>query len=153
MDASGGKIGAARSNVAIPPVTSGLALGDVVLVRGIDSEGVSAAADPLRYAEGTVIPNLSGRVLKAAGAKITLFFDLHPDPASTEAPTLSAEVRRDDVLAATVPLKLTVDPKRQTIPYVFSLGAASLEPGRYKVTVILSQGGQHVSNSVQFTLE
>jgi hypothetical protein len=153
MDASGGKIGAARSNVAIPPVTSGLALGDVVLVRGIDSEGVSAAADPLRYAEGTVIPNLSGRVLKAAGAKITLFFDLHPDPASTEAPTLSAEVRRDDVLAATVPLKLTVDPKRQTIPYVFSLGAASLEPGRYKVTVILSQGGQHVSNSAQFTLE
>jgi VWFA-related protein len=153
MDASGGKIGAARTNVAIPPVTNGLALGDVVLVRGIDTEGVSAGADPLRYAEGSVVPNLSGRVVKAAGGKITFFFHLHPDPASTDAPTLSAEVRRDDVLAATVPLKLTVDPKRQTIPYVFSLGAASLNPGQYKVTVILTQGGQHVSSSAQFTLE
>jgi VWFA-related protein len=153
LDSSGGRIGTARVNVVVPPVADRLALGDVVLVRNIDTAGAAEPGDPLRYAEGTVVPNLSGRVSKAAGAKISLFFDLHPDPASTDAPALSIEVREDDVLVTTAPLKLAVDPKRQTIPYMFSLGAASLSPGRYKLTVILSQGGQQVSGSVSFALE
>jgi VWFA-related protein len=152
LDAHGGKIVAQRENVAIPAVAKGLALGDLLLVRSIDPTA-SEAGDPLRYAEGTVIPNLSGHVSKAASPKISLFFDLHADPGSSEAPALSMELRRDDVLAATVPLKLTLDPKRQTIPYMFALGTTGLSPGQYKVTVILTQGGQNVSNSVRFTLD
>ncbi|MGO9228274.1 MAG: VWA domain-containing protein [Bryobacteraceae bacterium] len=152
MDAHGGKIGARRDNVSIPAVGKGLALGDVLLVRSIDP-GASEAGDPLRYAEGTVVPNLSGHVSKAAGPKIGFFFDIHADPGSSEAPALSMELRRDDVLAATVPLKLTLDPKRQTIPYMFALGAAGFSPGQYQVTVILTQGGRNVSNSLRFTLD
>jgi len=153
MDAHDGRIGAERDNVTIPPVANGLALGDVLLVRRIDPAGASEGSDPLRCAQGTVVPNLSGHVSKAASPKITVFFDLHADPGSTEAPSLSAELRRDGVLVASVPLKLSTDPKRKTIPYMFTLGTASLEPGQYQTAVILSQGGHKVSNSVSFTLE
>ena len=153
LDSSGGRIGTARVNVAIPPVEKGLALGDVVLVRSIDASSAVEAGDPLRYAEGTVVPNLSGHVSKAASPKISLFFHLHPDPAATDAPALSMEVRQDDVLVTTAPLKLAVAPKRQTVPYMFSLGAAGLSPGQYRVTVTLRQGDRKVSSSVSFALE
>jgi VWFA-related protein len=153
MDADGGRIGAQRDNVVIPPVANGLALGDVLLVRRIDPADASVAADPLRCAEGIVVPNLSGHVSKAASPKISLFFRLHTDACSTEAPALSAELRRDGVLIGSVPLKLTVDPRRPTIPYMFALGAGSLRPGQYQVTVILSQGGQKAPQSVSFSLE
>ena len=153
MDPSDGKFGAQRGAVTIPPVASGLALGDVLLVLRIDPAGASEAADPLRCTQGTVVPNLSGHVSKAAGQKIALFFDLHADPGSADAPSLAAELRRDGALIASVPLKLGADLGHKTIPYMFSLGTASLEPGLYQAAVILSQGEHKVSQSVSFTLE
>jgi len=153
MDANGGKIGARRAEVIIPAVANGLALGDVLLVRRIDAAGPADETDPLRSAEGVVVPNLSGHVSKALNARIDLFFDLHTDPASTEMPTLTAELRRDDDLIGTMPLKLPADPKRKTIPYLTTLGANALKPGEYQMTIILRQGGQTISRSVSFTLE
>jgi VWFA-related protein len=153
MDSNGGKIGARRSDVVIPEVAKGLALGDVLLVRRIDAAGPSAETDPLRCAEGIVVPDLSGRVSKAAGPKVSLFFDLHADPNSTAPPTMSAELRRDGDLIGTMPLKAPADSQRKTIPYLTTLGVASLKPGEYEMTVILRQGGQTLSKAVRFTLE
>ena len=148
-----GKIGAQRADVVIPAVADGLALGDVLLVRRIDPAGTADETDPLRCAKGVVVPNLSGHISKALGGKIDLIFDIHADPASTDTPSLSAELRRDGNLIGSLPLKLTVDPKRKTIPYLTTLGASSLSAGQYELTVILSQGGQKVSKSVSFTLD
>jgi VWFA-related protein len=153
MDANGGKMGARRADVVIPAIENGLALGDVLLVRRIDSGGAAGDADPLRCAEGVVVPNLSGRVFKAAGPKINLFFDLRTDPASKETATLSAELRRHDDLIGTMPLKMPADPQRKTIPYLSTLGVNTLKPGKYEMTIILRQGGQKVSRAVSFTLE
>jgi hypothetical protein len=153
MDANGGRIGAQRASVVIPPVANGLALGDVLLVRRIDPAGTPDETDPLRCAEGVAIPNLSGRVSRAAGGKIDLLFYLHTDPGSTDSPSLSAELRRGGDLIGALPLKMPADPNRQTIPYLTTLGAGSLRAGRYEMTVILRQGGHRVSQSVSFTLE
>ena len=153
FDANGGKIGAQRTSVVIPAMADGLALGDVLLVRRIEPAGASKAPDPLRCAKGVVVPNLSGHVSKSEGAKIDLFFDLHTDPGSTEAPSLSAELRRDGNLIGSLPLKLTADPTRKTIPYLTTLSATSLPAGQYEMTIILSQGGQKVTQSVSFALD
>ncbi len=153
MDSAAGKIGTRREHVAIPPAAHGVALGDVVLVARIDAAATPDAADPLRCAQGIVVPNLSGRVSKATNPRISLFFDLYTDPASADAPALSAELRRDGALIGTVPLKLTVDPKRPGVPYLFTLGTGSLRPGHYQTTVVLSQGSQKASESASFTLE
>lgn len=153
LDANDGKIGAQRANVVIPAVAKGLALGDVVLVRRIDPATPSETADPLRCAKGVVVPNLSGHISKADSTQIDLFFDIHVDPSSTDAPSLSAELKHDDELLAKLPLKLTVDPDRKTFPYLTTLGAKSLAVGEYEMTINLSQGGQTVSKTVSFTLE
>ncbi len=152
MDSADGKVGTRRDDVVIPPASHGAALGDVLLVGRIDA-ATADATDPLRCAQGVVVPNLSGRIAKAANAKFSLFFDLYTDPASSEAPSLSAELRRDGALIGTVPLKLTVDPKRPGVPYIVTLGTGSLHPGHYQTTVTLTQGGQKLSQSASFTLE
>jgi VWFA-related protein len=153
MDANGGKIGAQRSNVVIPALATGLALGDVLLVRRIDADVATEAADPLRCAKGIVVPNLSGHIAKTGSANIDLFFDIHTDPGSTDAPVLSAELRHDDELVGKLPLKLTADPERKTFPYLTTLSSTKLGAGEYEMTVILSQGGQKVTRAVTFTLE
>ena len=134
-------------------MANGLALGDVMLVRRIDAAGPAGEADPLRCAEGVVVPDLSGRVSKAAGPKISLFFDLHTDPDSTGTPTMSAELRRDGDLIGTMPLKMPADPQRKTIPYLTTLGVNALKAGEYEMTVVLRQGGRTLSKAVSFTLE
>jgi VWFA-related protein len=153
MDSNGGKIGAQRSNVVIPAVATGLALGDVLLVRRIDPDVASEAADPLRCARGIVVPNLSGHIAKTGSANIDLFFDIHVDPSSTDAPVLSAELRHDDELVGKLPLKLTADSERKTFPYLTTLSSTKLGAGEYEMTVILSQGGQKVTRTVTFSLE
>jgi VWFA-related protein len=153
MDSRAGKAGARRDNFTIPPVEKGPALGDVLLVGRIDPAVASDAGNPLRCTEGIVVPNLSGRVSQAASPKISLFFDIHVDAGSADAPALAMEVRHNGELAASQPLKLAMDPKQQTIPYMFALGSKSLSPGQYQVTVILSQGERKVSRSASFILE
>ncbi len=153
MDSNAGKIGARRDNVTIAPAGAGPSLGTVLLVERIDPAGSAPETDPLRCTKGIVVPNLSGRLSKADNAQITLFFSIHPNSASTELPSLSAELRRDGALIGSLPLKLSGDMKRKTIPYLTSIGAGSLSEGQYEMTVILSQGEQKASQSVSFTLE
>ncbi len=153
MDSSGGKIGARRDNVTIAPAAEGAALGSVILVDRIDPAGSGAENDPLRCTKGIVVPNLSGRLSKADNAQITLFFSIHPDSGAADAPSLTAELRRDGDLVGSLPLKLSGDMKRKTIPYLTSIGAGSLAAGQYEMTIILSQGEQKASQSVSFTLE
>jgi len=153
FDANGGKIGAQRTNVTIPAAANGLALGDVLLVGRIDPAGPADDSDPLRCALGIVVPNLFGHISKAEGVKILLFFHLHADASSSEKPTLAAELRRDGDLIGSLPMSLTGDPNRKTIPYLTTLGADSLPAGRYEMTVILRQGGHRTAQTVDFTLE
>ena len=157
MDVDSGKIGTARVDMVIPPTSNRASLGDVVLVGKIepfsgDAEMENDRADPLRCADGRVIPNLSGRVSKAAYKTVTLFFDIHPDTASTDIPEVKVEVRRSGTLIGIVPLRMPQETKKATIPYLAELGTASLAIGDYRLTMVLKQGAQTASASVSFTL-
>jgi VWFA-related protein len=157
MDVNSGKIGAARVDMVIPPTSNRASLGDVVLVGKIepfadDADMEKDRADPLRCVDGRVVPNLSGRVSKAVYKTVTLFFDIHPDIASTDIPEVKVEVRRSGTLIGTVPLRITQDTKKATIPYLAELGTASLAIGDYRLTMVLKQGAQTASTSVSFTL-
>jgi VWFA-related protein len=157
MDVNSGKIGAARVDLVIPPTSNRASLGDVVLVGKIepysgDADAENDRADPLRCVDGRVVPNLSGRVSKAAYKTVTLFFDIHPDTASTDVPDVKVEVRRSGTLIGIVPLRMPQDTKKATIPYLAELGTASLAIGDYRLTMVLKQGVQTASASVSFAL-
>jgi VWFA-related protein len=156
LDVNGGKIAAQRANFTIAPASSGPALSDAVVVRRIEpfaGDQDSDQSNPLRCADGKVVPDLSGHVSKAASPSLTLFFDLYPDRKSPEKLLLMAEVRRGDALMGIVPLIVPEDSERTSIPYLAELATADLPPGAYRMTVILKQGSQTASQSVSFALD
>jgi hypothetical protein len=95
------------------------------------------------------VPNISGRISKTADGKINLLFYLHTDPGSTDAPSLSAELRRGGDLIGSLPLKMPADPNRQTIPYLTTLGANSLRAGKYEMTVQVRNDGDTETGRAQ----
>ncbi len=155
MDVNSGKIGAQRTDLVIPQPVHGASLSDIVVARRIDpfqNDSDKDIASPLRCADGRVIPNLSGHVSKAADSTLTLFFDIHPNTASNDPLDLKAEVQVNGKLAGTIPLRVSQDAKDPTIPYLAELNTAKLPLGDYHFTMILKQGEETSSQSVEFTL-
>ncbi len=156
LDDASGKLGAQSAKVTIPAKVGGAGLSDIALVRRVipfaGDEDVDRT-DPLRCADGRVMPKLSGRVSKAADKTVSLFFHVFPDRGSQEKPQLKAEVRLNGALIGTVPLPLNQSSEKESVPYIAQLGTANLEPGAYTMTVILQQGMQRASQNITFVLE
>ncbi|HLJ51190.1 MAG TPA: VWA domain-containing protein [Bryobacteraceae bacterium] len=156
MDQQSGKVGSRHQDVVVLAPPTGLSLSDIVLVRKMNpfsGDEDTDRSDPLRCAEGRVVPNLSGRVSKAAQPTVALFLHVYLDRSSSEKPSLKAEVRRAGGLIATVPMPLGEGTSQGFIPYIAQLGTTALDPGWYTLTLILEQGTRHASQSVSFTLE
>jgi hypothetical protein len=153
-DIAGGKTGAQHTNVEIPAAATAPALSDIVLVQRIEPfQGPGDPMDPLRCAEGLVVPELSAHVSRASTPVLTLFFQIRKDLKAGAPAKLSAEVRRDGVSIGAVPLALNAESREEVVPYLAKLGTASLKPGAYKMTVILEQGDAKSAQSVSFQLD
>jgi VWFA-related protein len=150
LDRNSGLAGAQRINFKIPPPAAGPALSDVALVRKIAAVDPEAdPREPLLYETGKVIPNLSGQVA-LDGQPVSLFFILHPDPKTKEAPQLEMDVLHDGVLAGHAPLAYR--PGSDEIPFLAVLRAGTLSPGFYDVVARMTQGGKKAECSVSFTV-
>jgi VWFA-related protein len=153
LDRNNEKAGAQRFEFEIPTETSGPTLSDVTLVqRVVPMPPEVDAVEPLRYGSGKVIPSISGRV--AHGTKdISFFFVVHPDPKSTEQPTLEMEVLKSNESIAQVPLHLMKASGPGAIPYLASIQAASLPAGDYQIVEKLTQGESTTERALSFRIE
>ena len=153
LDRNNEKAGAQRLEFEIPTETSGPSLSDVTLVqRVIPIPAEVDSVEPLRYGSGKVIPSISGRV--SHGVKeISFFFVVHPDPKSTDQPTLEMEVLKSNESIAQVPLHLLKASGGGAIPYLASIQAASLPAGDYQVIEKLTQGGNTAERALSFRIE
>jgi hypothetical protein len=153
MDRNSGKVGAQRMKFEIPATPSGPALSDVTLVRRtqpLPAEG--DPTEPLRYENGLVIPNLSGRVPRDA-KDVSLFFLVHPDSRSSEKPKLEIELRKSGKSLGRVALQMRPSIEGEPVAYMASIHSASLPGGNYEAAAILTQGAHTAERSVAFTLD
>lgn len=153
LDRNNEKAGAQRTEFDIPAPPVGPALSDVALVqRVVPLPQEMSASEPLRYGGNKVIPSLSGRVPHGS-KEISFFFVVHPDPNSTEQPTLEMEVLKSSEPIAQVPLHLLKMNGPGSIPYLASIQAASLSAGDYEIIERLTQGGNTTERGVSFRIE
>jgi VWFA-related protein len=153
LDRNNEKAGAQRLEFEIPSVPAGPALSDVAIVqRVVPLPADMDSAEPLRYGSGKVIPSISGRVPHGA-KEISFFSVLHPDPNSTEQPTLEMEVLKSNESIAQVPLHLMKTSGAGSIPYLASIQSASLPSGDYEVIEKLTQGGKTTERGLSFRIE
>jgi hypothetical protein len=125
----------------------------LVLVRRTDPIGAEAdLVEPLRYENGRVVPNLSGRVPRETKT-IPLFFIVHPDSEASEQARLEMEVLRNGEPVGQVPLQLRKNSGHGAIPYLASIRTGSLAAGDYEVIASLTQNGKTAERSVSFRVE
>lgn len=153
LDRNSQKVGAQRQEFEIPSPTAGPSLSDVTIVqRMLPLPEEMDSVEPLQYGNHKVVPGISGRVPHGA-KEISFFFVVHPDPNSTEQPTLEMEVVKNNESIAQVPLKLRKADGPASIPYMASIQAGSLPGGEYQVIEKLTQGGKTSERSLTFRIE
>lgn len=153
LDRNNQKAGAQRLEFEIPAVLAGPTLSDITLVqRVVPMAQEMGAEEPLRYGSSKVIPSISGRVRHGA-KEISFFFVIHPDPKSTEQPTLEMEVLKSNESIAQVPLHLLKTNGPGSIPYLASIQAASLSAGDYEIIEKLTQGENTTERALSFRIE
>jgi VWFA-related protein len=142
LDQNSGKTGAERTEFEIPDRAGALSISDMILVRDVEGshEEEIDPLEPLRYEHRKVTPNLTGE-MPANDKNVSLFFILHPDPASNEPTTLEMQLIHNGKAGARIPL-LHVDGERGPIPYLANVKSHALAPGVYQVKAFLSQGGK-----------
>jgi VWFA-related protein len=153
VDRNNGKASAQRVDFEIANPSAGPSLSDLALVRRTDP--ISAETDllePLRYENGRVVPDLSGRVPPEA-KNISLFFMVHSDPQASEQPRLEMEVLRNGESVGHMPLQLRKTTGQAAIPYMASIRASSLAAGNYEAIASLTQDGKTSERSVSFRVE
>lgn len=152
LDRNSGLKSAQRTNFTIAAAPAGPALSDVVLVRKMDklSEG-SDPAEPLKYEDGKVTPNLSGQ-LSPDEKSASIFFILHPDAHSSEPVKLEMEVARDGREGKRVPMPLGTISGGGAEPYLATFKTSALRPGNYEVKALLTQGGKTAERDVAFNI-
>ena len=153
LDRNNDKAGAQRQEFEIPNEAAGPSLGDVTMVQRLDPMPAEmASTEPMQYGKGKVVPSISGRVPHGA-KQISFFFMVHPDPTSTEQPTLEMEVLKSHEAIAQVPLHLAKTNGPGSIPYLASIQSTSLSSGDYEVIEKLTQGGKTSERGLEFRIE
>jgi VWFA-related protein len=153
LDRNNEKAGAQRLEFEIQSETAGPALSDVALVQRIDPlPSELDSAEPLRYGSGKVVPSVSGRVPHGV-KEISFFFVVHPDPNSSEQPTLEMEVLKSNESIAQLPLHLMKMSGPGSVPYLASIQSGSLPSGDYQVIEKLTQGGKTTERGLAFRIE
>jgi VWFA-related protein len=153
QDRANGKAAAQRTEFEIPNVSEGPALSDLVLVRRTDPfTWESDPLEPLRYEDGRVVPNLAGQVSPDT-KEISLFFMVHPDAAAADQARLEMALLRNGEPVGRMPLQLHQGVGQRVVPYLASIQARALSPGRYEAIAILTHGGRTVQNSTSFRVQ
>ena len=151
LDRSNGKAGGQRTSFRVSNGSAGPFLSDVALVRRLDSlSDESDPLEPLRYANNKVLAGLTEQISPETKQQ-SFFFLVHSDSSIPEPAMLEMQVMRNGRLFGQVPLQL---PKniQESFPYVASLNAGSLPPGKYDVTLTLTQGDKLMERGTTFRI-
>ena len=154
VDDLGNRAGALRSIFTIAAAPPGPSLSDILLVRSVEPIHQDAAAfDPMRFAEGRIVPSLSTE-LPGDTSTLSFFFLIHPLAGSTNQPQLAMQIRRNGESLANLPIELhAVSGTGAAIPYYGTLQASAFPPGNYQVEALLAQDGRSASSTTSFSVE
>jgi hypothetical protein len=157
VDVYSGKAAVKEDQFQLTPTSSGPSLSELVVVRRVDPapsglDQQDTLGDPFRSATGEVVPNLAGTI--AAGTRdVSLFFMIHPGPASLGKPELEITVSRDGHPIGHAPLTFHEAADGGSVPFFSTVGTKSMSTGEYVATLRLTQGAQSAERSVTLKIQ
>lgn len=131
----------------------GLTMSDVSIARRVDAiAGPDNTADPLQARGGTVTPELSNTLTRAADGKLQLYAVAYP-PAPIDAPVdANIEIYREGKLVMRSPASVVPPDASGAASILASLPTTDLTAGHYEAEVLFQYKGETVMRKVAFTL-
>ncbi|HEY3743636.1 MAG TPA: VWA domain-containing protein [Bryobacteraceae bacterium] len=135
----------------------GLDLGGPLVVERLDPVADLAASDPLRYEKARVLPSVAagqdGYVINPKTQQgLPLYFLIRQVAASTAAPELTLDLKRDGEPFTSIKVPLPAAKPGVEIPYVMTLPTAALGGGRFQLQAKVRQGDATVERELDFAV-
>jgi VWFA-related protein len=153
MDRESGKIGVQRSEFAVVPKASGVAISSLIPMRSYtpNAKGLEAA-DPFQFQGGSVTPTMDLTVKKVPNSALRLFFTVYPESAGG-APSVEIEFLQGEKSLTKVPMQLPPADAQGRIPYLMTIPAESIPAGSYTVRATARQGSTTSASSTAIVIE
>jgi len=150
-DQQSGQMSVSHSRLAVPANPPSFGLSSLAVVKRAERvpKGALASDDPFRAGEARIVPWVSEAELEASRG-IGLFFVAYVPKGGTEAPQVTLEFLRDAQVVGRAEPSLPAPDAEGRIPYVVSLPAGRLAPGRYEVVAELRAGSQRAWERTSF---
>jgi VWFA-related protein len=154
MDRNSGKAGIQRSEIEVPPVTSGVAISSLTVMRSYTPNAAPADAnDPFQFQGGTITPTLDPAIKAEPNAMLRLFFTVYQDSSIVAKPAVEIEFLQAGKSLTKVPMQLPAADTQGQIPYVMTIPAAGIPPGTYEVRATARQGDSSAQTKAVVQIE
>jgi VWFA-related protein len=160
LDRQGMKVSAKRLAVIVPPPSAGISLSSLAVVRSIASDHALnppaapvPSGDPFEFPGGKVTPSLDDAVKGGAGASLSLYFSVYPQPQATTPPELSIDFLLDGKPVAHGEPKLPAADANGRIAYIAETPIGTLKPGQYEINVTVKQSGKTAQERLFVNIE
>ena len=140
-DQQSGRMSVDHSRLNVAPGRSPFGLSTLAVVKRAERvpKGALASDDPFRAGEARIVPWVTEAEVDAT-REVGLFFVAYVPAGEAEAPQVTLEFLRDARVVARAEPELPPPDAEGRIPYVVSLPAGRLAPGRYQVVAELRSG-------------
>jgi hypothetical protein len=158
FDRESGKAGVRRSFLLVRPQNPELSMSGLSVIRRIDpinrKEWDDIETDnPYVVESGKIVPDLIESIRKGSGGDLSLFLVVYPSNKLTDPPNLTFQLMRDGKVVGQSTMQLPEANEKGEIPYVATFPVEDLDPGRYEVRAVVSQGESSVLEHGFFTIE
>ena len=135
------RIGVQSSQFVVPAKSNGVAISSLTVLRSYtpNAKGLDPA-EPFQFQGGSITPTLNNTIPRAKDSNLRLFFVVYQDPSVAEKPTVEIEFLQNGKVLQKVPLPLPAADASGKIPYVMTIPAEAIPPGKYEIHAIAKQG-------------
>jgi VWFA-related protein len=154
LDGRGNRISARKSNLIMPPPSTGLAISSVAIIRNTkDKEKSTQDNDPLLIGDKVVSPTLSPVISKAGAETLPFYLVIYPDKAVAAPPQLVMEFSRNGKVLGNGLPQLGPPDQDGRIQYIAVAPLARFGPGEFTIRFIVKQGSESAEETASFTLQ
>jgi VWFA-related protein len=152
------KSSARRSVLIVAPSKSTVRMSSITVIKRVDPvdpnlPNLKETENPMRFAEGKIIPNLDDAIRPVPGAQLSFYFIVYPAADATEKPGLTLDFLLDGEVIARATPELTQPDEQGRIPYIATVPMEKFKAGRYELRAVVNQGQQSVEEHAFFTIE
>lgn len=155
QDREANRLSARRSVLVVAPIRPAVSMSSITVIKRIDpvDPNVKDPDNPMRFAQGKIVPNLGEAIRPTPGAQLSFYFVVYPAAGSIEKPNLTLEFLLDGEVVARATPELTSPDAQGRIPYIATAPMEKFKTGRYEIRAVVSQGQEADEEHAFFTIE